>query len=253
MKDTVEAMVKGGLKRIDIQLPAGLRLGGVEGTLDSLTPPREELPAERLVRAERDLARYMGILFKPVEVSLCIGFRTDSLAKVARGVWEESRTGGRVLAFGRGKKKTNFGSKSFASGDDAMAFRQAVMDSDCTHLVVVAPRAQHLRVVADIAEEVGNNICIILLNANLRGMVLGEADELHTRFAQEYRVGYHLRFAGRDGLIFRSYTEGGGTTPWVLARRRLEATADGEDYFSRQVMECESRELTAAEIANALR
>merc|ERR1719323_863107 len=122
----MEAIVKRGSPRVDVDLPPGLRLGGAEGGLDSLSPVQGELPPDRVVRADRDLARYMGILFKPVEQELCIAFRTTAMAKAAQKVWQRTGTGGKILAFGGG------GAKRGAFGDaglDAEAFQRSLQDS----------------------------------------------------------------------------------------------------------------------------
>lgn len=233
LKDSLEDAVKRGISRMDVDLPLGLRLGGIEGVLDPLSTPEGDLPKDRVARGDRDLARYFARLLKPVESKLCTVFRTASLVKAAQPVWKASGTGGRLLAYGNSKSK-----KRGAFGSDtanAEAFRQSLRDVDCGHVVFVSPRAKQLRMVAELdKEDREGKTCIVLLNSRLRGPDQ-KGDELRQELALSFTPVFHLSLMDGDGMVFKALRDG-GTTPWVIAQRQIEVVEQSETFVAKEVL-----------------
>lgn len=249
LSTALEAAIKKGLTRIDIDLPPGLRLGGVEGTVDSLRlRTAEELVPERIARGDRDLARFMAILLKPMEKSLCIAFRTSAQASVAQKVWQQGGNGGRIVAYskGGGPKRGTFAD---AGGEEeALAFRRSVQDSRCSHLVLVAPKAKQLGALAALDEELPK-VCLVAVNARLR--CLERRDALQEQVAASFNPAFHLRLVGRpgnEGLVYHTTREGRPTTPWIFATRTLQASDGASEALVAKELSRSDKEPTAAEI-----
>lgn len=212
----------------------------MEGTVDPLSLQSvggTELPKERVARGDRDLARYMAILLKPVQDKLTIAFRTPNLVKDAKKAWETAGTGGRLIAFDKGgnAKRAAFGSGS--ESDDTEAFLRSLQAAGCGVLVAVAPRAKQLRTIAALNNKVSNDFCIILVNARLRGRA--ESDSLTEELALAFNPAFHLRLCGepgKEGVVYRAVQEE-GAGPWIVARRQLEVIDNGsqEVFVARQI------------------
>lgn len=260
-KEVVEALqacmnaaVSRGLRRMDVEMPPGMRLGGVEGAIDGLKKvPEQSLTKERLAHSERDLARYMAILFKPLEQALCIAFRTPALAKVAEPVWKKGGNGGKLVGLSRagGAQRGAFGGA--AAAGEADAFCKAVIGGKISHVVVVAPKAKQLAAVAELDRQAGDDVCIILLNAGLRSRV--KPDPLRSELAVSFTPAFHLKLVGepgKEGIVYRTLRDGAGATPWVFARRTVEFQEDsGEEALVAKEVGRRDLEPTAADIEAA--
>lgn len=216
LTDCMAATFRKNIPRLDVEFPSGFRLG-FEGVMDELHEPLGRPSAELAAWGDRELAAVFLLLFGEKQ-ELAVAFRTDGIANVAKRSWQ---TWGKssILSFGKGKKAKRSFSAEQQIHNPAEDFREAVDASGCSVLVVVAPRAEQLRILNDLDEKDAwkNNICIVLLNARLRGGGKGE-DDLRKEMADAYNPAFHLRFAGRGGeMLYRSATKD-GPTPWVVAR-----------------------------------
>ncbi|CAJ1396391.1 unnamed protein product [Effrenium voratum] len=107
-------------------------------------------------------------------------------------------------------------------------------------VVLVAPRRRQLEAIARAAEEVNSKTCFILLNARLRG---AKKDALREELASAFAPAFHLRLVQQgEGLVYRAMQE--GSSPWILARRKLPSTVATEVA---QTMEEPSAERIAQE------
>eukprot|EP00439_Symbiodinium_sp_Y106_P003230 s7878_g1.t1 len=210
LKASMGILVKSGLPRADVDLPAGLRLG-MENVMDPLIQPAAEPSKAQVLQADRELARVFLAMFKVVKDSLSIVFRTSKQAAAAKKLWGDAVGRARVVSMPRsGMQKTAFSSSD--EGEMTSAFIQSLKDMRGGFVVVVAPRRPQLAAVARAAEEVDSKTGFILLNARLRGVSDG------------FNAAFHLRLCGREGegLVYRALQD--GSSPWILARRKLPST-----------------------------
>jgi len=221
-------MKRGQRSRLDVELPPGLPLG-LESALGPLEPPKAEPTAEEVDRGDRELASAFLLLFEALkkERALCIAFRTERLAASARRLWKEwGQT--RIIAL------QGFG------GDDALRRVRRPF------LVAVAPGTEELNRLSKFADERGEKLCLILLNARIRGTTGG--DEVRDLLALESEAVFHFRFAGADsdGVLYRaiSTAEEGKKASWVLVRRLAGGSPE-------QLLSSE-RQPSAAAISDAL-
>ncbi|CAE8600946.1 unnamed protein product, partial [Polarella glacialis] len=100
LKGSIEVAVKGGLPRVDVELPSGLRLG-VENVMDPLVLSEGEVGTEQISQADRELARLFLAMFKAVNKNLTIAFRTSSLAAAAKEKWGAKVGNARIVSLGK--------------------------------------------------------------------------------------------------------------------------------------------------------
>eukprot|EP00929_Paragymnodinium_shiwhaense_P087228 TRINITY_DN4747_c0_g2_i1.p1 TRINITY_DN4747_c0_g2~~TRINITY_DN4747_c0_g2_i1.p1 ORF type:complete len:385 (-),score=107.99 TRINITY_DN4747_c0_g2_i1:47-1201(-) len=233
IKDTLMESLKKGASRTDIELPPGLRLGGIEGPPDTMTLPREELTKERVDRADRDLGRFVAILFQAVADRVCIVFRTAGLAKTAQRVFKKAGTGANILYYSK-----SAGKAAFSTADsDADRFVREVKAAKCELLAMVAPRAKQLKAVEKLSDDMGEDLGIMLLNARLR--FREKMDDLMDRMTTEYNPIFYLAMRGepgQEGVIYHEARAGKGAPqgPWILAQKRLEVGEEGEAWISKE-------------------
>lgn len=219
LKSSMGILVKSGLPRADVDLPAGLRLG-LENVMDPLIQPAPEPSKAQVLQADRELARVFLAMFKVVKDSLSIVFRTNKQAAAAKKLWGDAVGRARVVAMPRsGAQKTAFSSSD--EGEMSNAFIQSLKDMRGGFVVVVAPRRPQLAAVARAAEEVDSKMGFILLNARLRGV---RKDPLRQEVSDGFNAAFHVRLCGREGegLVYRALQD--GSSPWILARRKLPST-----------------------------
>ncbi|CAE7565069.1 unnamed protein product [Symbiodinium microadriaticum] len=89
LKSSMGILVKSGLPRADVDLPAGLRLG-LENVMDPLIQPAPEPSKAQVLQADRELARVFLAMFKVVKDSLSIVFRTNKQAAAAKKLWGDA-------------------------------------------------------------------------------------------------------------------------------------------------------------------
>mmetsp|Transcript_415 Transcript_415/g.1395 ORF Transcript_415/g.1395 Transcript_415/m.1395 type:complete len:330 (+) Transcript_415:25-1014(+) len=223
---------KGRRPRLDVELPPGLPLG-IESALGPLVPPASKPSAAEVDRGDRELASAFLLLFEGLKRTgaLCIAFRTERLATAARRLWKE---------WG----KTRIAALQGFGGDDAL--RRAMRRP---FLVAVAPGTQELRRLSELADERGDKLCLILLNARIRGTPSAGGDDVRGMLALESEAVFHFRFvgAGGDGVLYRagSAAKDGKKSPWVVVRR---SAADGPQE---QVL-CSDTEPSTAAAESAL-
>jgi len=233
-----------GMPRIEVELPPGLRLG-VEGVQDELVLSKSSTTPERIAKGDRELAACMLLLFAESK-ELCVAFRTGALVSAAKRAWQDWGRS-RVLAFprGSGPRASSFGlgAAGEVGQSGAEAMRAALARAGCSTLVVVAPRAEQLRAVAELDSHLGAETRIILLNPRVRS--LARRDKLRARIAAAFNPVFHLRLAGPGGrgLVYRAAVKG-RAAPWILAQRRLPGTPLEE--LSRSEEEPSGADLEAA-------
>eukprot|EP00913_Durusdinium_trenchii_P001288 g1187.t1 len=211
LKASVEVMVKSGVPRADVELPAGLRLGFENVTDDALIMPKEEPSPEQILQADRELARvFLAMFNKALKNRLSIIFRTSKQAAYAKQLWGKSALGhARIVSMGKGWS--------------------AVIGN--AFVVLVAPRKPQLEAIARAAEEVDSKTCFILLNARLRGLKKPDPLREEIVHVMELSAGFspafHVRLVKNgEGMVFRQLQD--GTSPWILARRSLPSTVATE-------------------------
>jgi len=223
LKNSMQIMVKSGFSRVDVDLPAGLRLGLESGSNMDPFILSEDVPKEQVTLADRELARLFLAMFKVMKKRMTIAFRTPGQASAAKKAWGKAVGHARVVGIGKGSKKGAFGSQ-----DPGANFIRSVKEVGDGFVVVVAPRAEQLLTIAKAAEEVGDKTCLILLNARLRGLQRG--DPLREELASIFNPAFHVRLVGSrgQGLVYRTLKDGlmDGFmgSPWVLAERSLPST-----------------------------
>lgn len=226
LQSSMMTAVEKALPRIDMELPPGLRLG-IEGKPGTLAMPPGEVTLADAVRGDRELAAAFVMLFDGLKNgrSLCVAFRDEKLAARAKRVWRDTGTV-KVTALPNPKRAS-------IGGGDAM---RAVANRP--FLVAVAPTPEQLVELKALDEARGEKLCIILLNARLRG--LKERDELREELAAGSNPAYHVRLAGADGRGVVYHQLG---SPWVVARRK---SPEGElEEISRSDDEPTSEEIEA--------
>ncbi|CAJ1349310.1 unnamed protein product [Effrenium voratum] len=219
--DGVEVLVKSGVPRADVDLPAGLRLG-TENVMDPLIVPDVEPSAEQVLQADRELARIFVAMFKQaLKKRLRIVFRTNKQAATAKRLWGKAAGEVRVLSMPGSSAQKG----AFAEGEEpGAAFLQSMKASGDGFVVLVAPRRRQLEAIARAAEEVNSKTCFILLNARLRS---AKKDALREELASAFAPAFHLRLVQQgEGLVYRAMQE--GSSPWILARRKLPSTVATE-------------------------
>merc|ERR1712032_1171620 len=90
-------------------------------------------------------------------------------------------------------------------------------------LVVVAPSTEQLEAIRqldEIEESGGSKVCVILINARIRG--LKEKDSLREQLAAGSNPIVYARFVGSDGFLFKTIG-----SPWVLSR--MKSVGEGVD------------------------
>lgn len=222
LKSSVEVLVKSGLPRADVELPAGLRLG-LENVMDPLIVPEVEPSAEQILQADRELARaFLAMFKKALKNRLSIVFRTNKQAAQAKQLWGKAVGEARVVSMAKGGTKK--GAFSSGEGEMAASFIQSLKDMGDAFVVMVAPRKAQLEAIARAVEEVDSKTCFILLNARLRG---GRKDSLRQELATAFSPAFHVRLVAKgEGLVFRQLQD--GSSPWILARRKLPSTVATE-------------------------
>eukprot|EP00435_Cladocopium_sp_Y103_P041596 s1117_g11.t1 len=151
LKSSVEVLVKSGLPRADVELPAGLRLG-LENVMDPLIVPEAEPSAEQILQADRELARaFLAMFKKALKDRLSIVFRTNKQAAQAKQLWGKAIGEARVVSMGKGGTKKG----AFSSGEGQMAasFIQSLKVMGDAFVVMVAPRKAQLEAIARAVEE----------------------------------------------------------------------------------------------------
>lgn len=224
LKASVEVMVKSGVPRADVELPAGLRLG-FENVTDALIMPKEEPSPEQILQADRELARvFLAMFNKALKNRLSIIFRTSKQAAYAKQLWGKSALGhARIVSMGKGGAKK--GAFTSSDGDMAASFIRSLKVIGNAFVVLVAPRKPQLEAIARAAEEVDSKTCFILLNARLRG--LKKPDPLREELSAGFSPAFHVRLVKNgEGMVFRQLQD--GTSPWILARRSLPSTVATE-------------------------
>lgn len=212
LQDCMLTSVEKAFPRMDIELPPGLRMGIFEEQ-DSLEPRGELKPAD-IARADRDLAAAWVTMFAELknDRSLCVAFRSDKLATLAKRAW---RNWGKVKIISLAAEKER---QRFGSGSSSLLERVAR-----PFLVAVAPSVEQLKEIKglDLDEEAtGKKICVVLVNARIRGLT--EGDPLREELAAGSNPILHARFVGDDGFAYKTLG-----SPWVLSRR--QAVGEGED------------------------
>lgn len=195
--------VEKAIPKIDIELPPGLRLG-VEGKAGPLAPFEGQLTPEQLANGDRELASAFVLMFEGLKNgrALCVAFSTEKLAAAAKRVWRDWGNA-RIIAL------SNPGRAAFGAGNSIL---QTVRRP---FLVAVSPSTEQLKALSDLEDAKGAKLCLILLNARIRG--LSQPDEVRDRLALAYNPAFHARFVGpnNQGMVFHTLS-----TPWILARRK---------------------------------
>jgi len=207
LQSAMMTAVEQAIPRFDIELPPAMGLG-IEGKHALLVAPQdEEIRAAAVARGDRELAAAFVLLFEGLsnDRSLCIAFRNEKLLTKAKRVWQDwGKT--RLITLPDPNRAT-FGGENTVRDRIKRPF-----------LVAVAPSNGQLKELAAMAkaeeESEGKQICLILVNARIRGLNL--ADETRQFMAVRSNPIFHARFAGtrNEGLVFRKLGD-----PWVVARR----------------------------------
>jgi len=224
LQDCMLTAVEKALPRMDIELPPGLRMGIFEEQ-DPLEP-RGELTAADIARADRDLAAAWIAMFEGLnnDRSLCVAFRNDKLATKAKRAW---RNWGKVKIMSlaeKEKEKQRFGTRSVET-----SLLQRVARP---FLVAVAPSSEQLEEIRqlDLSEEnTGTKICVVLLNARIRGLAEGD-DPLREELAVGSNAILHARFVGDDGFAYKTIG-----SPWVLSRRQTVGEGADRSFVMKEV------------------
>eukprot|EP00434_Breviolum_minutum_P025959 symbB.v1.2.022951.t1/scaffold2067.1/size90749/11 len=155
---------------------------------------------------------------KALKGRLNIVFRTNKQAAQAKQLWGKGAGDARIVAMGKGGTKK--GAFSSGEGEMASSFIRSLKDMGDAFVVLVAPRKPQLEAIAKAIEEVDSKTCFILLNARLRG---GPKDPLREELATAFSPAFHVRlvFKGK-GMVFRQLQD--GSSPWILAERKLPST-----------------------------
>lgn len=187
--------------------------------MDPLIVPDVEPSAEQVLQADRELARaFLAMFKKALKSRLSIVFRTNKQAAQAKQLWGKAIGEARVVSMGKGGTKK--GAFSSGEGEMAASFIQSLKDMGDAFVVMVAPRKAQLEAIAKAVEEVDSKTCFILLNARLRG---GRRDSLRQELATAFSPAFHVRLVAKgEGLVFRQLQD--GSSPWILARRKLPST-----------------------------
>lgn len=237
LQNSMLAAVKKTLPRVDIELPPGWPLG-IEAPLEDPDQWLDgEVPPEEIVRGDREITAGLLSLFQAIKISgvLCLAFRTVKLAKAAKQTWGSKTWGSaRILSFTAPPKAAFGGQVGARSGpgvvprsDFLTQIRQARQEG-CTFVAVVAPKVAQLREVAQFEEELikeggdaDKDMCIVLINARLRGRNLTEGAELRSEMARRFTALFNMRFVGarNQAMVYQALNEDGEATPWVVVRR----------------------------------
>lgn len=203
LQDYMLTSVEKALPRIDMDLPAGLRLGVYDGNGSVLAPPEAELTPREVVLADRDFAASWILMFDGLKNSqnLCVLFRTDKLAKRARREWGDYGAA-RIEGFPSGK----------SMDDPAVTMAKAIANRP--FVVVVSPQKRQLEVMKLLDDVEDIKAMFILLNAGLRGLPDG-AQNIQKEMAARYNPAFHVSRVGPAGEGLLCHALG---ADWVVAR-----------------------------------
>ncbi|CAK9024299.1 Hypothetical protein SCF082_LOCUS16565 [Durusdinium trenchii] len=180
-------------------------------------------------RGDRELARLYVEMLSQLGPGLVVAFRSSNLERAAKKRWRLTPEEARLWTSFVDSKKSAFSSEVEAPTQ----FRKKLQGLDPKCLVVVAPQVEQLRVVAELSQEVGDQMGLILLNARLFGQTrrVKTPAKLRSQLIQEFNPAYHLRFFQKSDWPKNSmiYREAGtfwnkvsksGESPWIVAVQR---------------------------------
>ncbi|CAK9063322.1 unnamed protein product, partial [Durusdinium trenchii] len=224
LKRSTENALNQGCSRLDIELPPSFKLGvenklGKGAMIDEKDSQKSVL--NEVERGDRELARLYVEMLSQLGPGLVVAFRSSNLERAAKKRWRLTPEEARLTSFVDSKKS------AFSSEVEAPTqFRKKLQGLDPKCLVVVAPQVEQLRVVAELSQEVGDQMGLILLNARLFGQTrrVKTPAKLRSQLIQEFNPAYHLRFFQKsdwpkNSMIYREVSKS-GESPWIVAVQR---------------------------------
>lgn len=199
LQETLLDVVEKAIPRIDIELPAGMRMG-IEKA--GKVAPLKTVSEGAARRGDRELAFIIGQMFCGLRNSraLSIAFNDPKVATIAKKGWRDTEL----------LQVTSLPSENDAN---AMGVRKTVFDAgNRQFLLAVAPNREQLALLNELDKKRGGKMCIMVANGRLRGRE--EPDDLRDEFATASNPVFHLRFLKGKGVVYRRYGQ-----PWIVARR----------------------------------
>lgn len=210
LQDMMLTSVEQGLPCMDLDLPAGFRLGVPprEVYSDMVAIPKSELSKDEAFYSDLELGAAYIMMFSGLSNSemLCLLYRNAALARQARQEYGH---------YGRTRIATFPAKKGMSMKGDFTELKAMIRGRN--FVVVVSPTLKQQQMLRDLMET-DPKICLIMINARLRCLDdrTGKKGKVKDSLALISNPVYHLRLAGKrgDGILYHELG-----SDWVVACR----------------------------------